>query len=82
MNGQFQAEAPLLGLPSRTWLDRGLWVMVGDPAPTCSCCDAENLKDPTQLVFPSDSLSHLLPPDSVYLQQWQMHQHQLEMRQW
>ena len=39
VNGQFQAEAPLLGLPSRTWLDGELWVMVGDPAPTCSCCD-------------------------------------------
>ena len=37
------------------------------------------LKNPTQLVFLSDSLSYLLPPDSVYLQQWQMHQYQLEM---
>lgn len=38
-----------------------------------------NLEDPTQLLFLPDSLSHLLPPDSVYLQQRQMHQHQLEM---
>lgn len=38
-----------------------------------------DLEGPTQLFFLPDSLSHLLPPDSVYLQQWQMHQHQLEM---
>lgn len=53
--------------------------MVGTLHPPACAVMLYNLTDPTQLVFLSDSLSHLLPPDSVYLQQWQMHQHQLEM---
>ena len=44
-NGQFQAEAPLLGPPSHTWLGGELWVMVGAVHPPA--CDAMwcNLKD-------------------------------------